>query len=477
MLFNSFVFIFTFFPILLLLYFGLNRLKLHQVAKFILVLFSLYFYAFFNTNYLWIILSSIVVNYTIGLIFDQKNMKWGGKNIEKNILLVIGILFNIGILGYYKYSDFMIENMNSLFGTNIALLKLLLPLGISFFTFQQLAFVVDRYRNQTVQPSFLDYCNFVTFFPQLIAGPIVLPEEMLPQFENKKNSIFRYENFNRGFLLFSLGLIKKVLIADSIAVFAQAGFDCMETGTMTMAEAWLSSLAYTFQLYFDFSGYCDMAMGIALCFNIKLPINFNKPYRAANFQDFWRRWHITLNRFLTHYLYIPLGGSRKGEGKTLRNIILVFLVSGIWHGAGWTYIVWGALHGAASVVNRLWKRAGRPLPNWIAVPLTFFFVNLFWVFFRADSVEKACGIIRAMFTGFQLQLTQNFTSQLPSIFPNFYNMLLFIIAIPLALFGKTAYEWAMEEHHISLRLAATVISFVIGVLLVSRVVVFLYFNF
>ena len=282
MLFNSFEFIFVFLPVVLLAYFGLNRLNLHQWAKGVLVLASLYFYAFFNTSYLPIIVSSILVNY--GVAVGMR--KWDG--VTKKVLFGIGLLFNLGMLGYFKYTDFMIENVNALLNTSYTLKNILLPLGISFFTFQQLAFVVDTYKNKGRLPKFLDYCNFVTFFPQLIAGPIVLPEEMLPQFEDKANRNPRAKNLFDGIFIFSVGLAKKVIIADSIAVFANAGYN-LDLPHYTMAEAWLISLSYTFQLYFDFSGYCDMAMGLEKMFNINLPLNFNAPYRATNFQDFWRR--------------------------------------------------------------------------------------------------------------------------------------------------------------------------------------------
>ena len=470
MLFNSLVFIFVFLPITFLLYFGLNRLQQYMAAKAVLVVASLYFYAFFNWSYLPIILSSIVVNYFVAWRMKVDEQRW-----LRKLWLVVGVAFNIGMIGYFKYFDFFIENINTLFKTDYTLRNILLPLGISFFTFQQVAFVVDSYRRKTELPKFLDYCNFVTFFPQLIAGPIVLPEEMLPQFEDKTKRRVNYENLFNGLFIFALGLGKKVLIADSIAVFANTGFDLMTT--YTMAEAWLTSLAYSFQLYFDFSGYCDMAIGIGLMFNIKLPLNFNAPYRACDFQDFWRRWHMTLNRFLTQYLYIPLGGSRRGEVRTLVNIFIVFLVSGIWHGAGWTFIVWGILHGLTMIVNRLWKKYGVTLPNWIAIPLTFFFVNIFWVFFRADSLSDAMLIVKSMFDNTNLILTQDFTSNLASILPNKVNMMILFASFVIGVSGKTAYQWMETKGHYRWKSMVTVVAFVVGCLYISRVVTFLYFNF
>lgn len=470
MLFNSFEFIFVFLPIVLLAYFGLNRLNLHQWAKGVLVLASLYFYAFFNTSYLPIIVSSILVNYGVALGMR----KWDG--VTKKVLFGIGLLFNLGMLGYFKYTDFMIENVNALFNTSYTLKNILLPLGISFFTFQQLAFVVDTYKNKGRLPKFLDYCNFVTFFPQLIAGPIVLPEEMLPQFEDKANRNPRAKNLFDGIFIFSVGLAKKVIIADSIAVFANAGYN-LDLPHYTMAEAWLISLSYTFQLYFDFSGYCDMAIGIGKMFNINLPLNFNAPYRATNFQDFWRRWHMTLNRFLTQYVYIPLGGSRRKEVRVYFNIGIVFLISGIWHGAGWTFVVWGVCHGIGVMIHRIWKKKGYSMPSWLGMFITFFFINILWVLFRADNMHEAWVIISSMFDNHQFYLSQTYTSHLPSILPNSVNMMILFFAMLAGVIGPTAYQLCNDYGWYRAKQAVTVICFVGGVLFISRVVTFLYFNF
>lgn len=391
-------------------------------------------------------------------------------------MLAIGLVFNIGLLGYFKYTDFLIENINTLFSTNYLLKHILLPLGISFFTFQQIAFVIDSYKGKGRLPRFLDYCNFVTFFPQLIAGPIVLPEEMLPQFGSETNRHPKAKNLFDGIFIFSLGLFKKVFIADSIAIFANAGFS-LDLPHYTMAEAWLISLSYTFQLYFDFSGYCDMAVGIGRIFNIELPLNFNAPYRASNFQDFWRRWHMTLNRFLTQYLYIPLGGSRRKESRVLLNILLVFFVSGFWHGAGWTFIIWGLCHGVGVIINRRWKRGGYEMPSWLGMFITFFFINILWVIFRADNLNEALVIVRSMFDNHQLYLSSAYTSHLPSIMPNKVNMLILFGAILLGLFGPTAYKLMTDYNNSTVKAIVTVCCFIVGVLFVSRVVTFLYFNF
>lgn len=476
MLFNSYIFIFVFLPVTILLYYGFNRLNLHNWAKAVLTLASLLFYAYFNLSYLPIIISSILVNYSIAyFIINNKNES----STKKKILLGLGLLFNIGMLGYFKYTDFFIENINSLFQTSFLLKNILLPLGISFFTFQQIAFILDSYKKEKSSlPKFLDYCNFVTFFPQLIAGPIVLPEEMMPQFSEKEKKKPNSKNILDGLFIFSLGLVKKVIIADSISVFANAGHT-MHIEHFTMAEAWLISISYTIQLYFDFSGYCDMAIGIARMFNINLPINFNAPYRSKSFGEFWNRWHITLNRFFTQYLYIPLGGSRKGLKRTLVNILIIFFISGIWHGAGWTFIIWGILHGIGVCINRIWtnRKFGFKIPGFLSMFITFFFINILWVLFRADNLDRAWLIIHSMFDNHQLYLSKAFTSSLPSLLPNTVNMIILFVGILLAFLGPTAYQLMTEYKNYKIKIGVTVCCLVAGILFTARVVSFLYFNF
>ena len=315
--------------------------------------------------------------------------------ISKKAILTIGVISNLTLLGYFKYSDFFIQNINATFNTNISLINLALPLAISFFTFQQIAYLVDSYRAETKEYDFINYAVFVTFFPQLIAGPIVHHKEMMPQFANNIKSTINYENITRGLYIFSIGLFKKVVIADTFAVFATAGFDV--ASTLSFYEAWAASLSYTFQLYFDFSGYTDMAIGLALLFNIVLPINFNSPYKALNIQDFWRRWHMTLSRFLRDYIYIPLGGNRKGYFITYQNLMLTFIIGGLWHGAAWTFVFWGFLHGLAISIHRLWINAGLRLWNWLAWFITFNFINITWVFFRAENWSDANKVLQGMF--------------------------------------------------------------------------------
>ncbi|MBU1217811.1 MBOAT family protein [bacterium] len=394
MLFNSYEFIFFFLPFTFFIYFYLLNQRLVTGAKGFLVFASLFFYSWWNIVYLPLILSSMLFNYVIG---NSLNENFKKVKVSKKTLLIFGILANISLLGYFKYSDFFIENFNLALDGSMPLLHLALPLAISFFTFQQIAYLVDSYRGETSEYDFLNYALFVTFFPQLIAGPIVHHAEMMPQFANKWNLAKNYKNIATGLFIFSIGLFKKVVIADTFAVWATNGFDKAET--LNLLEAWATSLSYTFQLYFDFSGYTDMAIGAALLFNIKLPINFNSPYKATSIQDFWRRWHITLSRFLKDYIYIPLGGNRQGTFRTSTNLMATFILGGIWHGAGWTFVFWGFLHGVALVVNHIWKSLGFKLPTILAWFITFNFVNIAWIFFRAKEWDDAIKVLHGMFFG------------------------------------------------------------------------------
>ena len=471
MLFNSYEFIFLFLPITLVIYFLLNKFNKNMLAKAWLVIASLYFYSYFNKSYLILIVVSILVNYFIG---TELNMKTNNV-IRRKVLLIFGILFNLGALGYFKYYDFFIENINYIFKTSFNLLHIMLPLGISFFTFQQLSYVIDSYHRKNLNYDFLSYCLFVTFFPQLIAGPIVLPAEMLPQFENEENKKVNWENMNRGLYMFSIGLVKKVIIADTVAHFANAGFDMMES--LNFAEAWLTSVSYTLQLYFDFSGYCDMAMGIGMMFNIILPINFNSPYKSTNIQEFWRKWHITLGRFMTNYLYIPLGGNRKGEQKTLRNLFIVFLASGIWHGAGWNFVIWGMLHGICILIHRIWKNVGRKLPKLIGWFITINLVNIFWVFFRAKDLQSAVKVLRGMID--ITTITDGISKVYKKLDSSAYRegLKFLVIAIIITFLLKNSYE-KMKKFKMERKDSIETISYLIfSIMSLTSVSTFLYFNF
>ena len=391
MLFNSVEFIYLFLPITFFGYFYLSRIDFADCAKVFLIFASLFFYGWWNIFYLPLILFSILFNYFIGNHLSGKEVIGNSKN--KN-LLAFGILGNILFLAYFKYSDFFITNFNYIFSQNFSTLNLSLPLAISFFTFQQIAYLVDSFNNEIENPNFINYCMFITFFPQLIAGPIVHYKEIIPQVLNKINKIKDYKNVSLGIFIFSIGLFKKVVLADNFSFWASTGFD--DSNTLDFFEGWCTSLSYSFQLYFDFSGYTDMAIGSALLFNFKLPINFNSPYKAIDIQDFWRRWHITLGRFLKEYIYIPIGGNKIGIYRTYLNLLIVFIIGGIWHGAGWTFIFWGFLHGIGIIINRIWKKFDIKISKYISWFITFNFVNISWIFFRANDLQDALKIIRGM---------------------------------------------------------------------------------
>ena len=480
MLFNSYEFIFAFLPITFFIYFYLNHKRLTTASKAFLVFSSLFFYSYWNVAYLPLILGSMLFNYVIGNSLsksnsDELNKKGINKTFSNKTILIFGIVCNVALLGYFKYADFFIENFNLLSGSNVDLLNLLLPLAISFFTFQQIAYLVDSYRKETKEYDFLNYALFVTFFPQLIAGPIVHHKEMMPQFANNRNLVKNYRNIALGIFIFSMGLFKKVVIADTFAVWANAGFDVAPT--LNFFEAWATSLSYTFQLYFDFSGYTDMAIGIALLFNIKLPINFNSPYKALNIQDFWRRWHITLSRFLRDYIYIPLGGNKKGPSRTYVNLMATFIIGGFWHGAGWTFLFWGFLHGLALSIHRVWSNLGFKMWTWLAWLITFNFVNIAWVFFRAKEWDDAVKVLSGM-VGFS---GKGSVKDLITLTPmNKIELLIVLVMFIIVLFSfffKNSNQLATKFKFNNVYLFITVFLFVITIYHLNRNSVFLYFNF
>jgi len=393
MLFNSYEFIFVFLPLAFAGYFLLRRFSSDVLSKSWLVLASLFFYAWWNPVYLPVIIFSLFFNYFFSFLMVGRDQ--GGGKHGRLLWLVTGIVVNVLLLGYFKYYNFLLWNLNELFGTSFAYKSMELPIGISFYTFQQIAFLVDAYKGKVKERNFLNYSMFVTFFPQLIAGPIVHHAEMMPQFADPRNRIIKSSNISVGLYIFFIGLFKKVILADTFAIWASAGFDGSQT--LGFAEAWATSLCYTFQLYFDFSGYTDMAIGLGSMFNIHLPYNFNSPYLSLNIQEFWRRWHMTLSRFLRDYIYIPLGGNRGGEIMLLRNLMLTFLIGGIWHGAGWTFVFWGFLHGSATVIHRLWQHTGVRMNKALSWFITFNFVNIAWIFFRAVTWTDALKVLKGMF--------------------------------------------------------------------------------
>ena len=470
LLFNSFEFIFAFLPITFFIYFYLNHLRVVEASKGFLLFSSLFFYSWWDIIYLPIILSSMLFNYILSHYLMQQDRKM--ENIlSKKSILTFGILVNISLLGYFKYTDFFLENFNLTFNTKIELLHLALPLAISFFTFQQISYLIDSYKQKMKEYNFLNYALFVTFFPQLIAGPIVHHKEMMPQFSKNRNKIKNYKNIAKGLFIFSIGLFKKVIIADIFSRWATQGFDVATT--LNLTQAWITSLSYTFQLYFDFSGYTDMAIGIALFFNIKLPINFNSPYKAVNIQDFWKRWHITLSRFLKDYIYIPLGGNRKGDFRTYNNLLITFLIGGLWHGAGWTFVFWGFLHGIALIIHRIWSHLNFRLWSWVGWFITFNFINISWIFFRAKEWDDAIKVLGSMFTINPML----FSSSLEHINGSIKTIPMVIIFLFVVLFTKNSME-KLQEFKLNYRTVMfTVITFFLGIISMNKVSEFLYFNF
>jgi alginate O-acetyltransferase complex protein AlgI len=433
---------------------------------------SLFFYSWWNIIYLPLILGSVLFNYIIGVSLSKRS---DHTQIRKKQLLAFGIIFNIFLLGYFKYADFFIHNVNYISNTNFPTLGLVLPLAISFFTFQQITYLVDSYKKETKEHDFLNYAVFVTFFPQLIAGPIVHHKEMMPQFANVRNKVKNYKNIVLGIFIFSIGLFKKVVIADTFALWATHGFDV--ANTLNIFEAWATSLSYTFQLYFDFSGYTDMAIGAALLFNIKLPINFNSPYKALNIQDFWKRWHITLSRFLRDYVYIPLGGNRKGKYRVYSNLLATFLIGGLWHGAGWTFIFWGFLHGVAMAVHRAWKELNFTVNKYLAWFVTFNFLNASWVFFRAKEWEDAIKVLKGMSGMNEINNISSLISFGGIAKETFLVMVIITMFSVYTFFAKNSNEMLLNFKYRQKDLVFSVALTVIAILQFSEISTFLYFNF
>ncbi|MDE6389696.1 MAG: MBOAT family protein [Lachnospiraceae bacterium] len=495
MLFNSYIFVFLFFPICLFGYYGLVRLQKETAAKIFLTAMSFWFYGYFNVSYLLIMVCSIGGNYLFHrMLSDRPDKK----------IMITAVALNLGVLFYFKYYDFFISTVNSVFGTSAALKHILLPLGISFFTFQQISFVIDTYKGEIKDCSLVDYALFVSFFPQLIAGPIVNHSEMLPQFERVGKSNVQWEKIAEGFGLFILGMCKKVLLADTFGAGVDYGY--ANLGLLGRADAIMVIFFYTLQLYFDFSGYCDMARGIAKMLGMEIPVNFDSPYKASNIVDFWKRWHITLNRFFMKYVYIPLGGNRKGAGRMYLNLMIVFLLSGLWHGAGWNYIVWGAMHGVLYVLTRLFQRNIQPrlackeigaIPHKIMTIvsqiLLVLYVGTAWVYFRAESVAQANKMIMTAFTGSVQKMSMEFaecfqTDELWYVIKVLHldNMaysryilmwVFFVVGIYLSMIGPNA---AQRMERVKYRVWTTAVFAVLTVwcvLTFSEVSTFLYFNF
>ena len=554
MLFNSYIFIFLFLPLCLVGFYSLQN-RQATLAKVWLTCFSLWFYGYFNQTYLLIMICSIIGNYFIHCLIIRKQSKK---------IMITGVVLNLLVLFYFKYFDFFLENVNNLFGSSFPLKHILLPLGISFFTFQQISFLVDTYRGELKvynevtlgegkaakessslnncdekeeKPiSFLDYALFVSFFPQLIAGPIVVHEEMIPQVnrigKDNRSKEEKLEIFTKGVYVFVLGLAKKVLIADTFGIAVDLAYS--NVNAINGLESLITILFYSLQLYFDFSGYCDMAKGIAGMFGMSIANNFNSPYKASNIVEFWKRWHITLSRFFTKNIYIPLGGNRKGEGRMYLNYLIVFFLSGLWHGAGWNFILWGMMHGVLYVVTKWWLTKEKQSANMeigknkisddikiktsdketngifihnnntvpsgkkrtmkiIGCIFTFVYVSVAWVYFRASSVEQANTLLMNVFTkpfalpgdGFAdafnlgefwyiLKILK--VAALP--YAKYYIMILFsVVVVAITFIGKNIDELAEKFKPTIWNAIVTAVLFIWCVVSLSGVSTFLYFNF
>ena len=404
MLFNSHSFLFVYLPIVFCGFFLLARVG-RKLAATWLTLASFFFYGWWAPQYVVLLMVSITFNFYAAKAIIRCDLHAAAASRKRP--LVAALVGNLGLLAYYKYANFFLGNLEMLNPQWHFAIEVLLPLGISFFTFTQIAFLVDAYQGKSSEPSFVHYCLFVTYFPHLIAGPVLHHNEMMPQFRKPDTYRTSALNVSVGVAIFAIGLFKKVVIADSLAPYSNAAFDASSGGyALTFLEAWAGVLAYTFQLYFDFSGYSDMAIGLSRMFNVTLPLNFHSPYKASNIIDFWRRWHMTLSRFLRDYLYVPLGGNKQGRFRRYINLMLTMLLGGLWHGAGWTFIIWGGLHGLFLVINHawrwLWGRFGREnlvspkVARLTGMALTFLAVVVGWVFFRSDNLSAAMSMLNGM---------------------------------------------------------------------------------
>lgn len=402
MLFHSYFFILVFLPLSLSGWYLLNRMKRFKLAQGYLIGMSLWFYAWYNVSFLWVMLGSCLFNFGVSFLLSRRDAPQ-----MRKFLLIIGCAVNIGALGVFKYYNFFVENVNAVFGADFQTRNILLPLGISFFTFQQLSYLIDRCRGEAPHYGAVDYLSFVTFFPSLVSGPIVLHASTVPQFQDETRRKFSAEGFAKGVMQFAIGLGKKVLLADTLALAVNYGYE--NIASLDAPAAFVAAVGYTLELYFDFSGYSDMAIGVGKMFGIEIPENFNSPYLAVSVKDFWKRWHMTLSRFLQTYVYFPLGGSRKGKLRTFVNTMITFLVSGLWHGANWTFVFWGFLHGlgvaAAGMAGN--KKEGKSPQGkgtqnralrLLCQLATFSYVCMAFVFFRADSIQDGFLLLSRIFS-------------------------------------------------------------------------------
>lgn len=469
MVFSSYVFILLFLPLTLLIWHLLGKHSPIWQKRF-LIAASLFFYAWASLPCFCLFTASLLVNFMLSRAMCG----------QKKLFFILGLVCNIALLAWFKYRNFFAENINLFFGTDIPLLRMVLPLGISFFSFQQISWLLAVYREELRPDSFTDYCLYMSFFPKLSMGPLAEPAELIPQFNDETQLRIKSENLAPALYLFAMGLFKKTVVADSLALFVNNGFAMVSPG---FAASWASSLSYTMQLYFDFSGYSDMAMALGLMFNIRLPANFISPYKAESIGDFWRRWHATLGRSLAKFIYRPLGGSFHGLGRTCLNLLLTFLVSGLWHGAAWTFVVWGLLHGLINLLERVFSGALERVPRLIRQAGTFMAVNLLWVLFRAESWQQAMGIYRGMldFSNPALYELQTLAFDGNINYPAIVDIALVLGALALCMavvFGCKNSQQLLERFRPDkAALVSTVLMMLLSMLCMTRESVFIYFNF
>lgn len=509
MLFHSYTFLFVFLPVSLTGYYFLAGKRGGKEAKLWLVAVSLWFYGCFGMEYLFLLLASVLFNYKTGQMI--RGCRKNGRNGKR--VLAAGTAGNLALLAYFKYMDFFIGNWNALSGGNLPLLHVALPVGISFFTFQQISYLADCFRGEIEDSGFFDYMLYIVYFPKLVEGPLAFASELFPQFAEAGKQKFNAEGLMRGICLFIMGMLKKVILADTFGEAVNYGYSNLEM--MHGLDALLLTVFYSLQLYFDFSGYCDMARGISRMFGIELPVNFESPYQSGNIIEFWKRWHITLNRFFTKYIYIPLGGNRNGKWKTYRNLLFVFFISGLWHGAGWNFILWGMMHGILYVLTKAWqgrnvpggerlgknkrvfhgagvKRGGR-IAGAAGKAFTFCYVSAAWVYFRAESVAQGSRLLGRILTGGFVRVDRNLAGYFN--LEEFWYILkvlrldrweyghdilmwvFTVFALLLVFFGKNA-AWAAEKIKPKAWTAAAFACLLLWcVLTFSDVSTFLYFNF
>ena len=480
MSFNSYIFILCLLPISFIGYFALSRKK-QEYGLLWMAASSLVFYAWAGISILLLFIASLILNYIFTVFIRRRNSK---------LILALGIILNVILLIYFKYSGFLVQNINALFSTDFIFKNIALPLGISFFTFTQISWLVDTYRGETRDYSLLEYVLFISYFPKMAEGPIALHGDILPQFRDPAKKTVDYDNISRGIMIFVLGLFKKLMIADTLGKAVDWGFN--NVPDLYSMDIWIVMLCYTLQIYFDFSGYCDMAAGVSLLFNIELPVNFNSPYKALSITDFWKRWHISLTSFLRKYIYFPLGGSRKGTVRTYINMMIVFIISGIWHGANWTFILWGALHGACQVLHRIFRKPFDKIFAPVRWFITFLFVNIAWLLFRADSVAQWWYMVGKAFSIKYRTMHEELVSvfkipRLRSVLSVagisysdmgvyvFGMVLMLCVCMFICLVPRNNLE---RQHRTSVwTLALTFVLFMVCFLSLSNVTSFLYFNF